>query len=74
MGETKSCGRTGLVPFILRFLRFFAAVPIAGFRLMWRRLSSLRVGRLSTPEKHATGKSREPADKNVGATSIERFQ
>jgi hypothetical protein len=32
MGETKSCGRTGLVPFILRFLRFFAAVPFAGFR------------------------------------------
>jgi hypothetical protein len=30
MGET-SCGRTGLVAFILRFLRFFAAVPIAGF-------------------------------------------
>jgi hypothetical protein len=33
MGEIKSCGRTGLIPFILRFLRFFAAVPFAGFRL-----------------------------------------
>jgi hypothetical protein len=42
--------------------------------MMWRRLSSLRVGRLSSRQfprwKTRDWKVREPADKNVGVTSI----